>query len=302
MTIGLLHPGEMGAAVGAVLRERGQDVVWASVGRSESTARRAEAAGLVDVQTAAELARSSDVILSICPPHAALDVARAVAGFAGVYVDANAVSPATAREVGAIVSTGGATFVDGGIVGGPPSDTHTTHLYVSGGEADAVTALFAGTQVAARVVSAEIGSASALKMVYAAWSKGTAALLLAIRAVARAEGVEEALVREWEASVPELPDRARHAARAAATKGWRWIGEMEEIAATFAAAGLPDGFHAASADVFRRSPRLETVPADDATLEAVLAALVSVDGDGELEPAALDPRLDEPAHPPDERP
>ena len=89
-------------------------------------------------------------------------------------------------------------------------------------------------------------------MAYAAWTKGSAALLLAARAVARAEGVEDVLVEEWALSLPQLePDYAR-AGRSAAAKGWRWIGEMEEIAATFAAAGEPDGFHLAAAEVFRR--------------------------------------------------
>jgi hypothetical protein len=88
-------------------------------------------------------------------------------------------------------------------------------------------------------------------MAYAAWTKGTAALLLAVRSLARSEGVEPALLEEWSLSLPELPDRSVQAARSAAIKGWRWVGEMEEVAATFAAAGLPDGFHQAAAEVFR---------------------------------------------------
>src|SRR5689334_25197244 len=104
----------MGAAVGAVLRGRGTRVVWASEGRSDETRARAEAAGLEDVRSVAEVARS-DVVFSICPPHAALAVARS-ADFRGIYVDANAVSPATARAVGEAVGE----LVDGGIVGAPP--------------------------------------------------------------------------------------------------------------------------------------------------------------------------------------
>jgi hypothetical protein len=101
------------------------------------------------------------------------------------------------------------------------------------------------------VISDEPGPASALKMAFAAWTKGTAAMLIAIRALARAEGVEEALLDEWRLSVPELIDRSAAAARSADRKGWRWVAEMEEIASTFAAAGLPDGFHKAAAEVFR---------------------------------------------------
>src|SRR5204862_1278846 len=121
--VGLLHPGEMGAAIGAVLRQRGVDVLWASAGRSESTAARAKAAGLTDAVAIDALAERADVILSVCPPHAARDVASAVGGFDGVYVDANAIAPATVREIGG----GFERFVDGGIVGPPPGDS-ATHL------------------------------------------------------------------------------------------------------------------------------------------------------------------------------
>jgi 3-hydroxyisobutyrate dehydrogenase-like beta-hydroxyacid dehydrogenase len=248
--IGLLHPGEMGAAVAMQLR-RGHSVLWASSGRSAETVRRAEEAGLRDVGSVEELAASSDVVLSVCPPHGALAVAESIAGFDGIYVDANAVSPMTAREIGSVVEEGGAQFVDGGIVGPPPADGVPTSLYLSGAMAPDVAELFRDTVVQVRVVSDQPGSASAVKMAYAAWTKGTAALLLAIRALARAEGVENALLAEWEESIPDLPDRSVRAAIAADNKGWRWVGEMEEIARTFAAAGLPKGFHEAAAEVYR---------------------------------------------------
>src|SRR3954468_24720157 len=150
--VGLLHPGEMGAAIGAVLRQRGIDVLWASAGRSGDTAARAEAAWLADIETIRALAERADVILSVCPPHAARDVASAVGAFDGVYVDANAVAPATVREI----AGGFERFVDGGIVGPPPRDS-PTHLYLSGSDARRVDDLFAGTSVDVRVVSNEVG-------------------------------------------------------------------------------------------------------------------------------------------------
>jgi 3-hydroxyisobutyrate dehydrogenase-like beta-hydroxyacid dehydrogenase len=241
-TVGLLHPGEMGSAVGAVLRGQGHRVLWASEGRSAETRARAEAAGLEDVGSVAEVA-PAEVVFSVCPPHAALDVARS-ADFGGIYVDANAVSPATAREVGAVVRE----FVDGGIVGSPPREPGTTRLYLSGDRAAEVAELFAGSPLDARVVS----KASAVKMAYAAWTKGSAALLLAVRELARAEEIEPTLLAEWELSIPDLLERSERAARSAEAKGWRWVGEMEEIAATFEADGLPGGFHRAAAEVFRR--------------------------------------------------
>lgn len=281
--IGLLHPGEMGAALGRLLTDQGRTVLWASAERSPATARRAEQAKLEDAASITAVADRSDVLLSVCPPHAATDVARAVAaaGYRGLFVDANAVSPATSRTVAALVTEGGrdgggAEFVDGGIIGGPPTRPGTTRLYLSGPRAEAVAELFAGTHLEARVISDEIGAASALKLAYAGWTKGSAALLLAMRALARAEGVEEELLQEWSESLPDLAARSQAAARGASTKGWRWIGEMQEIEQTMAAAGLPDGFHQAAAEVYRRSPRsTDGSPGDSQVLESVLAALLS---------------------------
>jgi 3-hydroxyisobutyrate dehydrogenase-like beta-hydroxyacid dehydrogenase len=252
-TVGLLHPGAMGAAVGRVLTQAGRTVLWASEGRSAESAARARQAGLEDAGSVAELAARSDLVLSICPPHGALDTARTVGALDGIYVDANAVSPATAAQVGAVVQEAGARYVDGGIIGPPPEGPRpTARLYLSGAEAPAVAALFAGTGFETPVLDGAPTAASALKMAYAGWTKGTAALLLTMREAARAHGVEEALVREWEHSQPSLPDRSAQAARAADEKGWRWVAEMREIAATLAAADLPAGFHEAAAEVFER--------------------------------------------------
>ncbi|MPZ73192.1 MAG: DUF1932 domain-containing protein [Nitriliruptorales bacterium] len=248
-TIGLLHPGAMGAAVGRVLRARGLTVLWSSHGRSGQSRARAGAAGLTDAGSAAELFAASDIVLSICPPHAALQVAMLAAGFDGIYVDANAVAPATARRIAREV--GSAAMVDGGILGPPPDGHRDTRLYLSGDRAAEVGALFRETAVDARVVEGGPGAASAVKMAYAAWTKGSAALLLTARELAAREGVEEILVTDWEQFSPEVLDRWRRAANSATAKGWRWVGEMDEIAASMAAQDLPDGFHLAAAEVYR---------------------------------------------------
>jgi 3-hydroxyisobutyrate dehydrogenase-like beta-hydroxyacid dehydrogenase len=249
LRVGVLHPGAMGAAVGRVLVERGHEVVWLPDGRSDETARRAAAAGLTPVSTLDE----ADVILSICPPHAALDVARDLAGTGGTLViDANAVSPMTAAQIGEVV---GGRWVDGGIVGPPPTQAGTTRLFLSGPLAGEAAALFAGSALEPVVLAGSPVAASALKMAYAAWTKGSAALLLAALGSASANGVEEALRAEWARSQPGLDARWEHAQDSAAAKGWRWVGEMNEIAATFAAAGLPSGFHEAAAEMFERAAR-----------------------------------------------
>jgi Domain of unknown function (DUF1932)/Rossmann-like domain len=227
----------MGSALGTALRGAGHDVLWASEGRSDAT--RARAADFIDVTTADEVVARSEVVLSVVPPHAAVELAESLPPFDGMYVDANAIAPATARRVGAAVRR----FVDGGIVGGPA----TPRLYLSGNDAKVVGALFDGTPVETEIVA----NASALKCAYAAWSKGTGALLLAIDAFAEAEGVAGPLREEWARSQPQLAARLEAARRSAAKKGWRWVGEMEEIAAAFAADDLPPGFHEAAARIYR---------------------------------------------------
>ena len=251
-TVGLLNPGDMGSKVGAAVRSSGSRVLWAGEGRSADTRQRANEGGLEDVGSVTALVRASDVILSVCPPHAAIDVAKEVAGlrFAGTFVDGNAVSPA--REIGGIIEKGGATFVDGGIIGPPPVKPGTTRFYVSGTAAERISALLNAGPLQALVVPGGPGAASAVKMAYASWTKGSAALLLAVCALASAEGVEDSLTREWKISQTELPSRAEGAAKSNAKKAWRFIGEMEEIAATFAAAGLPDAFHQGAAEIYRR--------------------------------------------------
>jgi 3-hydroxyisobutyrate dehydrogenase-like beta-hydroxyacid dehydrogenase len=252
-TFALFHPGEMGAALGAALASRGFRGLWASQGRSTQTATRARTANLDDAGTIKQAVEAAEVVVSVCPPGAALALAReAVAhGFSGIYVDANAIAPATARAIGTVIDAAGGTFVDGGIIGLPPTAQKQPTLYLSGAQATAVAALFSGTNIHAEVIEGGEGAASALKMCYAAFTKGTTALLAAVRALAEHEGVEGPLLESWRRTLPDVPRQSEQAATAA-SKAWRWSGEMDEIAASFAAAGLPDGFHRAAGEVYRR--------------------------------------------------
>lgn len=235
----------MGAAVARQLGE----AAWASEGRSSAT--RVRAAGLTDLGTIARLKEDCAIVLSVCPPHAAVETARQFRDYQGLYADLNAISPATCAEVAGLVPR----FVDGGIVGPPPAKAGTTRLYLAGDEASSVAALFDGTALDARVLDGRPGDASALKMTYAAWTKGTTALLLATRAAARSLGVEKHLVDEWALSQPALLARSENAARLGLERGWRWAYELEEIGRTFAGAGLPDGFGMAAAEVYGRLPK-----------------------------------------------
>ena len=265
-TIGVLHPGKMGVSIAAAASAHR---VWASEGRSADTMRRAEAAGLEDVGTVESMAGMADLIVSICPPEFAETVASSVSatGYAGIYVDANAISPATSRKIARRF----AHYVDGGIIGGPVTETSDTWLYLSGTHAETAAHIWDGSLLHTEVIGTDPGRASALKMAYAAWTKGSAALLLAARALARAEGVEGELIEQWQYSLPDLVGRSEQTARRVAPKAWRYRGEMEEIASTFATAGLPCGFHEAAAEIYRRLADFKDSEAAD--LDQVLASL-----------------------------
>jgi 3-hydroxyisobutyrate dehydrogenase-like beta-hydroxyacid dehydrogenase len=273
--LGILHPGNMGISIAASAQRGGCEVYWASEGRSAQTRERAEKFHLHDAHTLTELCATCSVVVSVCPPHAAEDVAAQVVaqGFRGLYVDANAISPQRAIRIGEGMAAGGVSFVDGGIIGGPAWEPGQTWLYLSGERSDEVADCFSAGPLETDVIGDEIGRASALKMCYAAWTKGSTALLCAILATAQELDVWEELRRQWDRDWPDFAEQAVNRARRVTAKAWRFAGEMEEISATFEQAGLPGGFHAAAADLYRRMAHYKDTATTPA-LEEVLAALV----------------------------
>lgn len=258
MKVGLLHPGEMGAFVGSAIAAAGHEVLWAGEGRSAATSARATA--YADVRTLAELVAGSDALVSVCPPEQAVKVAEAVAavGFAGLYLDANAVSPATVGHIAGVVPA--AQVVDGGIIGGPTTDDAV--LYLAGPAAEQVAALFDAATLRAVILDGPAGSASALKACYAASSKAVSAALLAARAAARAAGVEEALLAEWERTQPGVVERTDGILARAHRKAWRFGGEMREAAEFFDTYAVPSGFSRAAAETYERLADLKDRPDD----------------------------------------
>ncbi len=254
VTIGLLHPGEMGSSIGAGARASAVRVIWASDERSDATCTRAEADGFEDVAWLNAIVNQSQIIVSVCPPEFATEVASEVhaLGFRGTYVDANAIAPMTSRDIAKIVARNGGNYVDGGIIGPPARQLGTTRMYLSGDSAPFVSQFFDKGDLEVICIDGGAGAASALKMAYAAWTKGTSALLANIHALALAEGVHDDLMNEWRQSQIELIKRSDEGLSSAAMKAWRFVAEMDEIASTFAGNGLPDGFHTAAADVYRR--------------------------------------------------
>lgn len=273
--IGILHPGAMGVSIAASAIHSGHAVYWAAEGRSDQTRKRAQEHKLIEVDSLATLCQTCETILSVCPPHAAEEVAAAVlrTGFRGLYLDANAISPQRALTIGGMLEDNGVSFVDGGIIGGPAWQPQQTWLYLSGKDAPQIADCFSRGPLEIKIIGQEIGKASALKMCYAAYSKGTTALLAAILAAAHTLGIREELYQQWERDEPGFSEQVNGRVRRVTAKAWRFEGEMHEIAATFQAAGLPEGFPLAAAQTYHRMAHFKDA-GEVPEMEEILRALL----------------------------
>ncbi|WP_367140713.1 MULTISPECIES: NAD(P)-dependent oxidoreductase [Streptomyces] len=253
-TVGILHPGSMGAAIAACAATNASSVLWCEAGRSPATAERAAQFSLTPVATLSELLDRSDIVISLCPPAAAEDLARDVAGhcFTGVYVEANAINPERAQRIAALLKSD-ATVVDGGVVGSPPIGGKSPTLYLSGPDAATVRieALFAGTAVRTAVLGTEVGKASALKLSYASFQKTSRVLVALAVGMAREHGVDQELLEVASKRTDSYLSEPQYVAKTAA-RAWRWGPELEEAADALAAAGLPPEMLRAAASTLAR--------------------------------------------------
>ena len=255
-TIGILSPGDMGHTVGNVLRQNGLRVITCLEGRSQRTRQLAEKAGIVDVPTYPEFVTEADLILSIMVPAQAMSAASIVAETLQqvdttlTYTDCNAIAPQTVRKLGEIITSAGGTFVDASIIGPPPRTPGATRFYASGPELDLFSELNNyGLDV--RALGTEIGLASAIKMCYASLTKGLTALCTELLTAASVLGVSDALTAEFQLSQSALFERMEKGLPSMPPKARRWIGEMEEISATFAHVGLTPNILTGAADMYR---------------------------------------------------
>lgn len=255
-TVGILSPGDMGHTVGNVLRQNGLRVITCLEGRSQRTRQLAEKAGIVDVPTYPQFVTEADLILSIMVPAQAMSAASMVAEALQkvdttlTYTDCNAIAPQTVRKLGEIITAAGGTFVDASIIGPPPRTPGATRFYASGPNLDIFSELNNyGLDV--RALGEEIGLASAIKMCYASLTKGLTALCTELLTAASVLGVSEALTAEFQLSQSALFERMEKGLPGMPPKARRWIGEMEEISATFAHVGLTPNILTGAADMYR---------------------------------------------------
>ena len=274
--IGILHPGEMGISIAASAIHNGHQVYWLSQGRSDKTRVRAEKHHVIEIGSPTEFCQTCELIFSICPPHAAEEVAKFVieSGFKGLYLDANAISPQHAIQIGTLLEANEIQFIDGGIIGGPAWKPNETWLYLSGKYADQIVSCFSNGPLETKVIGDEIGKASALKMCYAAYSKGTTALLAAVIATAESLSVREELYQQWDMDADGSSEEVNRRVTRVTAKAWRFEGEMNEIAETFQGTGLPGEFHKAAREIYGRMSDFKDA-IEHPILEDVLRALLA---------------------------
>ena len=269
-TVAIISPGDMGHAVGRMLGLHGFEVITCLANRSERTKRLAAEGGIRDYPIMSEMLERADIVLSIVPPGLAAQAAAEVAesmsasGFCPPYADCNAVSPETAKAIAKRISEAGADFIDGGILGPPPSEArNNTRFYFSGERAELLAELD-GKGIVVRLLGSGIGRASGIKMCYAALTKGTHALQTAVITLAESLGLAEEVSHEFRTSQEASYKQITSSAPRLPIVAWRYIDEMKQIAQTFEAAGVTPKFHEGAAAVYSH---LSTTPLAEQTLE-----------------------------------
>lgn len=283
--IGLVGAGSMGSALGAGWAAGGAVVVTCLAGRTDRTRELAVAAGLGDVPSLDEVVAGSDLVVSVVPPAAARPAAEqiaAAAARAGVHplvVDLNAVAPSTVRRIEELLAGAGCVLLDGSISGPPPRpNAAPVRVYVCGQRAAEFLAI-PSPWLDVVALPGAVGAASALKMCTASMYKGTKALVMQALLTAEAHGVREAFLADTAQAWPDDVPGWHTDVAVAASKAWRFVDEMHEIARTQADAGLPAALFEGVAAAYERAARTElghTDPEDvdrTAPVEAVLAAL-----------------------------
>ena len=290
-TVAIMSPGDMGHAVGQVLSESGIDVITCTDGRSQRTKNLAEMAGLRQVATLEDMVIQADLVLSIMVPSKAMSFVREISPHfessktPTYFADCNAVSPQSALAMAEVINQAGGKFIDGGIIGTAPTKGDTPRFYVSGPDASVVMELD-GRGIIVKAIGNKVGQASGIKMCYAALTKGTNTLHVALLTAASRMGLTDDLRKEFEFSQKSHLAAMEKGISRLPANAHRWIGEMEEIAATFENLGVTPNFHKGAAEIYKmlnstpfakESP--ETIDKDRTTWDTIEAVSKIVDSD-----------------------
>jgi len=291
-TVAIMSPGDMGHAVGQVLSESGIDVITCTDGRSQRTKNLAEMAGLRQVATLEDMVIQADLVLSIMVPSKAMSFVREISPHfessktPTYFADCNAVSPQSALAMAEVINQAGGKFIDGGIIGTAPTKGDTPRFYVSGPDASLVMELD-GRGIIVKAIGNKVGQASGIKMCYAALTKGTNTLHVALLTAASRMGLTDDLRKEFEFSQKSHLAAMEKGISRLPANAHRWIGEMEEIAATFENLGVTPNFHKGAAEIYKmlnstpfakESP--ETIDKNRTTWDTIEAVSKIADSDG----------------------
>ena len=302
--IAILSPGDMGHAVGRALSEHGFDILTLLEGRSERTRALAQDAGFRTSASLNELMIEADLVLSILVPAHAEAVAKEIAqaleetGESTLIADCNAISPMRSEYIGRIVESAGGRYIDASIIGHPPGRDVTPRFYVSGSYVDTMLELD-GKGIAVKNLGNDIGRASGIKMCYAALTKGTSTLQVALLTVAESLGLSAELHDELAYSQKGALDSMKSGISKLPPNAHRWIGEMEEIATTFAAEGVTPHFHLGAAAIYRlleqtpyalESP--ENIDPNRTLAETIAATAAQLPESGIVSPNKVDQPVD----------
>ncbi len=255
-SVAILSPGDMGHAIGQLLREHELHVLTCLAGRSDRTRQLSEQAGITDVSSINELVAQSDILMSVTVSEAVPGLCREIAdavkatGTDLLFAECNAIAPELSKDMEGVLKAGGARYVDASIIGGPPRHGSSPRVYASGDNASEFEQLRDfGLDV--RNLGTLLGRASGIKMCYAAMTKGTTALhtelLIAAEKMgltkelmAEFRGGQQAAVTRMEGWIPSMPAKSR-----------RWVSEMEEVEKTFHDLGLTPDIFKGVADMYR---------------------------------------------------
>ena len=302
--IAILSPGDMGHAVGRALSEHGFDILTLLEGRSERTRALAQDAGFRTSASLNELMIEADLVLSILVPAHAEAVAKEIAqaleetGESTLIADCNAISPMRSEYIGRIVESAGGRYIDASIIGHPPGRDVAPRFYVSGSYADSMLELD-GKGIVVKNLGNDIGRASGIKMCYAALTKGTSTLQVALLTVAESLGLSAELHDELAYSQKGALDSMKSGISKLPPNAHRWIGEMEEIATTFAAEGVTPHFHLGAAAIYRlleqtpyalESP--ENIDPNRTLAETIAATAAQLPESGIVSPNKVDQPVD----------
>jgi 3-hydroxyisobutyrate dehydrogenase-like beta-hydroxyacid dehydrogenase len=253
--IGITSPGDMGQGMAMCIKPMGFNVCMASDGRSARTRSLGEQAGMTDCKSLEGLVQTCDMVLSVLDPGFAVTNAQAIAaacrntGRKIVFAECNAISPQTLLEIYDIMSSADCIVVDAGIVGPPPRKGARQSFYVSGPHAKVMNRINS-EQIVVRVAGDKLGDASAVKMCYAALTKGSIALGTELLIAARKLGVDQVLEAEFKRTQAELYESTLSRSAGMPFKAYRWVPEMNEIAKTFEGVGLTPRILQGAADLF----------------------------------------------------